>query len=748
MPISAKLSQLLITPEENEKSVTSVYISEPTPLEEKNLGTVFSIINIESQDTTAQEVINLINEEITQNYYRSSDLEIEIAFENTLHLLNKKLQKVTAELGEEWIKDLNIVVAVLKDKNLYFTQTGAINILLAQKNKVIKLDEDKYTTPNPLKILSNIASGQLTNSSAVIFCTESILDYLSQEKIKKTISENDPPEAARYLQELLHENSNATNFAAIIIKILPSEAVVENATKTPQERIEKSSFVEEQKKDSMDKLISKEVTTDELLSPSIWPRVKKNVQEWKDKMAPVKIKQPESEKTTEAAEVKKESVPEIGQEKNKALDISKKILVILKNLGIQILNGLAWLFRFIIDLFKQPKQYSSKFSSIPNKAESKVAKSINWFKGLSTPAKAFIVLFIIIIFVFSQSIIRQGKKQEQWQETQQYEQAMSDINNKLGEAETKIIMNDFAGSRTLVNEVVKLKGAIPEDSKIWEEQGADANSKLQSILDQVNYINRLPEPTSVATYSASVDKIAAISTNIFAFDQNNNSVYRYDLEASEATTSVADETTNKFRAITKDSAATVLAVLEDQTFYQFNPVLEKLSETSIEFPNQDTGITDLKTFGTRLYTLDTKNNQIFKSTQSGDEYSEAEAWLVDENVNVNNGRSFAIDGAIFLLKDEGKVIRLFGGEKDGEWGLEELQPNLAGATKIYTDENTANLYILDPAEKRVVIYDKEGTLQEQYTSDKWGDLKDLVVEENNSRMYLLNGSEVFEVDLN
>ena len=184
MPISAKLSQLLITPEENEKSVTSVYISEPTPLEEKNLGTVFSIINIESQDTTAQEVINLINEEITQNYYRSSDLEIEIAFENTLHLLNKKLQKVTAELGEEWIKDLNIVVAVLKDKNLYFTQTGAINILLAQKNKVIKLDEDKYTTPNPLKILSNIASGQLTNSSAVIFCTESILDYLSQEKIK------------------------------------------------------------------------------------------------------------------------------------------------------------------------------------------------------------------------------------------------------------------------------------------------------------------------------------------------------------------------------------------------------------------------------------------------------------------------------------------------------------------------------------------------------------------------------------
>ncbi|MFA6027920.1 MAG: hypothetical protein WC752_03260 [Patescibacteria group bacterium] len=752
-----KISQLLITPPENEKSTTGIYVSEPTPLEEKNFGTIFSIVNIDSKDEANAEVINLINEELTQNYYRSTDLETETAFENTLHLLNRKLQKVIGELGEEWLKKLNLSIAVIKGNEIHFTQTGAINILLVQKNNIIKLDESsKYQSKNPLKILSNISSGQLSPNSSMIFATESILDYLSQEKIKKTLKENEPEEACHYLEELLAENSNATNFAALVLGLRPGEMPAKTpaveAKIAPTEKLARQNLSHEPQSpadDSMTKLVSQESRTTELLSPSLWPGIKKNIKQMASKVSPIKTSPPDikPDNSPEKLDTKEFKTPPAW------LLILKKIGSFLKNAGLQIVSGIVWFFRQIAGLFKQKRKYSQSFGALPNKAGGFLNRTITWFKNLSTPRKAFMVLFIVIILVFSYSIILQGKNQEKVVSEKTYETNIDTANNKLGEADTKILMNDYQGARNLAKEASDLLAAIPKDSKLWKEKGADPQNKLQAIEDKVNYVTRISEPKSVANFSSvgsgiNLSQISLISENVFGFAADNNSVYRYDMETNEAKAVVSkDAADKKFRAITKDSAATVLALLDDQSLTQFNPVLEKLSKVSAEFGDKNTNLIDLVTFGSRLYTLDIKNNQIYKNTKSGDNYGQAEEWITDEDIDLSTAKSFSIDGAIYVLKDNGEVIKLFSGAVEKEWKMETVQPGLSGSTEIYTDENSQSLYILNPSQKQVAVFDKNGKLKAQYLSDKWGDLKGMTLDEANKKLYLLNGLEVFEIDL-
>ena len=492
----------------------------------------------------------------------------------------------------------------------------------------------------------------------------------------------------------------------------------------------------------MQKLVNQEASTNELLTPSLWPSLKKNIEQWKGKQK--SLKEIEEDKKTI-------SNPQDSRGAT-ALLVSKKILTFLKNLGWQIITAIIWFFRKIVSLFKNRKEYSSKFSSLPNRAGGRINKSISWFKKLSTPRKAFIILFIVILFFFAQSIIWQGDSKAKKEANAQAEQNLADATNKLGQADSKLIMNDLSGAKSLVQEANTLLKAIPEDNKLDETKLNEQKNKLRDLLDKVNNITRINEPESVANFSSlspipTINKLVRISNYFYAFNADNTSIYSYDTEKKEATTSV-DSNADKFTALTKDSAGSVLTVLDNQKFKEFSPVLKKLMDVTVGFDNKDYKIADLEIFGSRLYTLDTKNNQIFKHAKDGDNYSTSEAWLSDNDIDLEMAKSFAIDGSIYILKDKGEIISLYSGTKKEDWQLENLDPNIENAIEIFTDENTDNLYVLDPANKRIVVFDKDnGKSTAQYTSDKWNDLKDFVIEENENAAYVLSGTEVFKIEI-
>jgi hypothetical protein len=65
-----------------------------------------------------------------------------------------------------------------------------------------------------------------------------------------------------------------------------------------------------------------------------------------------------------------------------------------------------------------------------------------------------------------------------------------------------------------------------------------------------------------------------------------------------------------------------------------------------------------------------------------------------------------------------------------------------------TNEGDLFLYVLEPAKSRILQFEKEsGDFVKQYTSDAFGTLADVVVNEKGNAAFVLSGDQVLKVDL-
>ena len=160
----------------------------------------------------------------------------------------------------------------------------------------------------------------------------------------------------------------------------------------------------------------------------------------------------------------------------------------------------------------------------------------------------------------------------------------------------------------------------------------------------------------------------------------------------------------------------------------------------------NTSVKDLTVYGNNLYVLDNQNNQIFKYPESGGSFANGQPWIKEE-LNTSQTSSLTIDGSIYIVTNDGSIKNLLKG------GLEKFDyhaphPNIGTGAIIKTFRDSDYLYIIDPANNRVIILDKEGNIKDQYTSQKFDDLKDLAVDPDEKTIYLLNNQHLYILAIN
>jgi len=143
-----------------------------------------------------------------------------------------------------------------------------------------------------------------------------------------------------------------------------------------------------------------------------------------------------------------------------------------------------------------------------------------------------------------------------------------------------------------------------------------------------------------------------------------------------------------------------------------------------------------------LYLVNKKENEIYKFSRSENSFGSGTPWL-KENIDLSNSVDVSIDGQIYVLNSNGEIIKLLKGEQK-ELKLEKVDPLLERATSFYVSDALKFIYILEPLNKRLVIFDKTGEFVTQYTSNQFTDLKDFAVDEDSSTLYFLNGSSVLK----
>lgn len=723
------IAELFLDNAETDRNAIHLFISQPTPLEEKNLGKIFAILEFDNPQHYTQDIIERITAAFSESYYRSADFELEAAFERSLQKVNQAVKDAISEYGEDWVYTVNAILGVVHETSVHFSYVGSMEGFLVQGQDIVDvIQKTKDADVKPLKLFTNIISGQCPEKCSMLLSTSNLLDYLSLEKIRRIVKDLSPEHAVAQFESVLTENTTLSNIAGIVL-------TTEKASKTavasidPDDSLDKTEFSETE--DSMEKLITQEQRTGDLLAPSIWPNIKKRLNAVSG-----------NRQTKSNSQNTQRTSVNYGKSQNKFLQVLMIIATFLKNVAIQIIIGLTYIGKQIIRVFKERDTISAKVGSSVNGAT-------GWFGRLSGPRKIFLILFILVIVIFIISIAVKDRSVEQTETATNYETTLKDIENALGEIESKKIMNDEVGVRTLVSKAEELLKTLPTDNEAIAERMTNFKNKINEYNNTFNKITTHTGLTEVGNFtsansSASVDHITKIGDNIYGFDSVGKTIYRINLATKEATT-VVSTNDEEFISLENDSAATTLALLSNGSYVQFNPVLEKTSAVDVADLPEDANVVDIDIFADRLYTLDAGTKQIYRQQQSGDSYGQPTEWLSEE-IDLSSAVSFDIDSSIYILLSSGEIIKLDSGSKS-TFEVETFSPSLAGSTKLIKDSAASPIYIVNPSSQRVVILTSDGTLDKQLTGDQFNNLKDIEVDENTSKMYVLAGTSVYEVGL-
>ena len=153
-------------------------------------------------------------------------------------------------------------------------------------------------------------------------------------------------------------------------------------------------------------------------------------------------------------------------------------------------------------------------------------------------------------------------------------------------------------------------------------------------------------------------------------------------------------------------------------------------------------------FSGNLYVLDKEVSEIFKFTPpaTGSAYTRSVYLAKDTTPDFSNATSMAIDGSVYVLTGNGKVLKFLRGVAS-PFSITGLSKPLSKPTKIYTIEDFTNIYILDRGNSRIVVLDKTGKFVEQYSAKIIKDARDFEVDEAGKKIFVLSGGKIYEINL-
>jgi len=158
-------------------------------------------------------------------------------------------------------------------------------------------------------------------------------------------------------------------------------------------------------------------------------------------------------------------------------------------------------------------------------------------------------------------------------------------------------------------------------------------------------------------------------------------------------------------------------------------------------------VVDIAGFASNVYLLDKGNNKIWKYLATTDGFSDKKEYL-----NSGAKADFAgvirmqIESSIYVLKANGTILRYTKGATDS-FALTGLDKPLKDPKSFFTSSDVENIYILDSGNGRLVVVDKKGSYKAQYQGDKFSIASDIVVDAKNKKLYILDGSKIYSMDL-
>ncbi len=379
---------------------------------------------------------------------------------------------------------------------------------------------------------------------------------------------------------------------------------------------------------------------------------------------------------------------------------------------------------------------------------------------------AIAIPIVVLLVVLGYSWYRDWSHKSQFAAKLELLQSKRDI--ALSHGESPMIAHDYW------LEVL----AIADDADAMQPgsvEVAQIRAQAETELDRVDGVRRLGQPFKLYEYTQaalSSGRIIVAGLDVYVLDRGASIVYHHAL----------NETRNALRNPTAEQvllkqgqpvreynlgplidiawmksggerqAGALLVLDANGLLLEYDPTWEQFDAQTMGGVSNWRKPIAISTFDSNLYILDTMASQVFKYTNQ--QYgAQPVRWLTQEGVDLAKSVDLGIDGSIYLLYNDGRLSKFFGGQT-ASFVVTQMPQPLANADMLYVDikEIAQYIYIADSVGGRVVQLDREGVFMRQFKPARgqeavFNRLAGIFVDEVGGKLYYLAGTALYVADL-
>ncbi|MFA4817624.1 MAG: hypothetical protein WC608_02735 [Parcubacteria group bacterium] len=650
-----------------------IFVHEPDNIVQQNLGTLLGIFEINDTSEDSSYIVNYLISVLKKEYSSRPKRGAVESFEAALHKANLALSKLAEHGNINWIGKINALVAVIERNNLYLSQAGTATAYLLRSKSFTDISEGLASTesePHPLKTFVNISSGRLEDMDKIIITTDAIFAIFSPEEIKKSALRFTGEKFIQFLKTAL---GNELERAAVLVVDLKEK-----------EETYQPFYVE---KNPVNAFSSAAFSRSEKSSQSSQNETK-NAPE-SDGSSQLQLS---GEDTGNAAEKTNHIYI---KEAEKVMPEQKRFAEFF--LVTSELAGAFWkkfiklakvLFRFLAGLVKniprpRPKISAPTAPTVVDETITPEKKRLNLknLKRFSLSALSAISSLKKIGLFLLPSLSRLKKINARLN----YQQRLYVILIILF-----IVFVPLIAMRIQKN--IQSKNVQPV-----------AEAPIIVPLARDKNVARVADLNSVLA-GENISGVINLGGKFFGLTQTEI----INLESQEKFALPPDFGKTKLAA-GMDDLNLIFLISPENKLASWSPVSKKFNSDAIIIP-ENSNITAAGTYLTYLYLIDGKNNQIYRYPRAGSGFGTAVNWLKD-SIDLSKISNVALSDNIFAA-DGTTVTKLFKGKK-ADFNLETSATPIAPA-KVWTKRDSANLYILDTKNSRIVKLDINGNILAQY----------------------------------
>ncbi|GIK84367.1 MAG: hypothetical protein BroJett025_09890 [Patescibacteria group bacterium] len=429
--------------------------------------------------------------------------------------------------------------------------------------------------------------------------------------------------------------------------------------------------------------------------------------------------------------------------KDKSVPFFKWLLRLLKKLLLQIWLKMRQIdFKRVADAVSQVRREGMQ--SLFNKRTVYVSDVSRPRKGLWKLLVAAVVTLVALglIGVFSY----QRNKEEQ-----RIQSLLVPIQSSVSLAKEQVVTDPIVARQTIASALEQISNLEKENEQSSSKQLlAKEKEALTLYLESISGREELQELETF--YDLRLAKSDFIATGI---DMQNNSIIVYDKEMKQVLLLDSDTKKVRIRNFSDRSEFSGAVMQGEYIFvisngvykYKINLDEDTELETVREAGDSNKTASLLDAYDRFVYVVNPEKRNIYRYAETEDGYSEPVGWMKSATgIRYEDLRSMSIDGDVWLTTSDGQIKKFTSGREE-TLTLRGLDVAFTSDIYAYTNENLEKLYVLDPSNNRIILFNKNGDFVREIKSVSLGAASAITASESLGKIFVASGSIVYQINL-